>query len=135
MRVSHFDQAVANIYAANPSIEKEAYYLLREALDYTCEKSQNNGDENKHVSATQLLNGFREFSLKQYGPMAATLFSEWNITKCADIGEMVFGLIEEGIFSKQESDKRSDFTEIYDFEEVFVHSFLPSKKIASPLSD
>ena len=128
MKVSHFDHAVSNIYGKNTNIEKEAYYHLREALDYTCEQNEEKGDDNKHVSATELLQGFREFSLNQYGPMAATLFAEWNLKKCSDIGQMVFNLIEEGIFSKQESDKRSDFVEVYSFEEAFVQPFLPKKR-------
>ena len=63
--------------------------------------------------------------------MAATLLSEWNLTKCSDIGDMVFNLIEEGIFSKQESDKHSDFNEIYSFQEAFVDPFLPKTKMSS----
>jgi len=131
MRVSHFDHAVVNIYANDQRIEKEAYYLLRDALDYTCEQAQEKGDDNKHVSAIELLEGFRTYLLKQFGPMAATLLNEWNVTKCSDIGDMVFNLIEEGIFSRQESDQRSDFEEVYDFQEAFVHPFLPKTKIPS----
>ena len=130
MRISHFDQAVANIYAKDSRIEKEAYHLLREALDYTSEKARNEGSANHHVSAADLLEGFREFSLKEYGPMAATLFSEWNLNNCGDIGDMVFHLIDEGIFSKQDSDKRSDFEDLYDFKQTFVFPFLPKEKLS-----
>ena len=130
MRISHFDQAVANIYAKDSRIEKEAYHLLREALDYTSDKAQDEGSANHHVSAADLLEGFKEFSLKEYGPMAATLFSEWNLTKCGDIGDMVFHLIDEGIFSKQDSDKRSDFEDLYDFKQTFVFPFLPKEKLS-----
>jgi uncharacterized repeat protein (TIGR04138 family) len=129
MRVSHFDQAVKNICAKNSRIDKGAYDFLREALDYTSEKSKKEGTGSNHVSAAELLEGIKEFALKEFGPMAATLFQEWNVRYCADIGEMVFSLIDEGIFSKQESDRREDFCEIFDFQQAFVYPFLPKHKI------
>lgn len=134
MRVSHFDQAVEQIYSRNQRIAKEAYYLLRDTLDYTSDKAKEEGAETNHVSASELLEGFKEYSLQQFGPMAATLLDEWNLTKCSDIGDMVFSLIDEGIFSKQDSDKPEDFVDIYEFSEVFVEPFLPKHKQKAHLS-
>lgn len=134
MRVSHFDQAVEQIYSRNQKIAKEAYYLLQDALDYTTEKSKEDGAASNHVSAAELLEGFKKYSLDQFGPMAATLFAEWNLTKCSDIGEMVFSLIDEGIFSKQDSDRPEDFVDLFDFAEVFVEPFLPKHKQKANLS-
>jgi len=128
MRVSHFEHAVEQIYARDPRIEKAAYYVLRDALDYTTEKAQEEGSVTRHVSAAELLEGFKDYCLKEFGPMAATLFEEWNLTQCSDIGEMVFALIGEGIFSKQDSDNREDFSEVFDFKTTFVTPFLPKRK-------
>lgn len=128
MQITHFDKAVEKICDTHPRIDKAAYYFLQDALNHASEKAQESGATNKHVSAEELLLGFKDFALQQFGPMASTLFAEWNLQQCSDIGDMVFNLIDEGIFSKQESDKREDFHNIYDFKEAFVVPFLPSSK-------
>jgi len=129
MKVTHFDQAVINICERDSRIDKDAYDFLKDALDYASDQAQETGAPNNHVSASDLLAGIRDYALKQFGPMAATLFAEWNVTKCSDFGDMVFNLIDEGIFSKQESDNREDFIEIFDFKETFETPFLPKRKL------
>ena len=42
---------------------------------------------------------------------------------------MVFLLIAEGMFGKQDSDSREDFIEYFSFDDVFVTPFLPKKLI------
>ena len=42
-----------------------------------------------------------------------------------DFGEMVFNLIEYGVFSKNEQDSKEDFSAIYSFEEAFIKPFQP----------
>ena len=37
----------------------------------------------------------------------------------ADFGQIVFNLVDYGLMGKQESDRREDFQEVYDFSEVF----------------
>ncbi len=128
MQPLHFEKALEKILSRDSRYEGEAYVFLKEALDFTvsneyAEKLANS----KHVSAKELLMGFREFALKQYGPMAATLFSEWGINSCDDIGNMVFLLIEEGMFGKQDSDSPDDFKPYYSFQEAFVEPFLPKQ--------
>lgn len=128
----HFETALENILARDSRYEGEAYIFLKEALDFTVSNDSNQDLRNsKHVSAKELLLGFREYSLKQYGPMAATLFNEWGIQSCDDIGNMVFLLIEEGMFGKQDSDSPDDFKPYYSFDEAFVEPFLPKSSRSS----
>ena len=56
--------------------------------------------------------------------------SEWSIRKCQDVGDMVFHLIEEQVFGKQDSDKKEDFSEVFDFEASLITPFLPKSKAA-----
>ncbi len=125
----HFDTALENILARDTRYEGEAYVFLKETLDYTVSNEYAQELANsKHVSAKELLMGFRDFALKQYGPMASTLFSEWGISSCDDVGNMVFLLIEEGMFGKQDSDSPEDFKPYYSFHDAFVVPFLPKGK-------
>ena len=122
----HFDQALYNILKRDPRFAPDAYAFLKQALDYTVtEHTKEDPEMSQHVTAKELLNGFRALAINEYGPMASTLFNEWGIHSCSHIGDMVFNLIEEGMFGKQDSDNRSDFTDVYDFHEAFILPYLP----------
>ena len=126
MQKEQYEEAIIRIISRDKRFEREAFFFLKEALDFTIQDVSTKAPENsKHVSAAQLLHGFRDLALKEFGPMAATLFSEWGIHRCADIGDMVFLLIQEGAFGKQDNDRQEDFIEIFTFENAFVTPFLP----------
>jgi uncharacterized repeat protein (TIGR04138 family) len=129
MQPVQFHQAIELIRRQDPRFDPSAYFFLKEALDFTLKKAQESATEGSspHVSGGQLLAGFRDLALQDFGPMAATLFKEWGVRNCTHIGELVFHLIDAGIFGKQESDKREDFSEAYDFEQAFVAPFLPKR--------
>lgn len=122
----HFEQALQNIVQRDPRFSVDSYAFLKQALDHTVtEHSKKDPSMSQHVTARELLIGFKELALKEYGPMASTLLEEWGIKNCSNIGDMVFNLIEEGMFGKQDSDSRDDFSELYDFHEAFVLPYLP----------
>ena len=126
MQKEQFDEAVRRIISRDKRFEREAFFFLKKALDSTIQDASAKHPENsKHVSASQLLCGFRDLALKEFGPMAATLFDEWGIQCCADIGDMVFLLIQEGVFGKQDNVRHEETVEIYTFENAFVKPFLP----------
>ncbi len=81
----------------------------------------------RHVTGPELLDGVRQYALKEFGPMVMTVFDSWGIHSCEDIGHMVFNLIGAGIFGKTEQDSIEDFKNVYDFEEAFVRPFAPAK--------
>lgn len=122
-----FEDAVERISNRDPRFHRDAYYFLREALDHTVKilTRDSIGDPGRHVSGPELLDGFRELSLNQFGPMAVTVFEQWGISRCSDVGDMVFNLIHEGAFGQSETDRPEDFHGGYDFHEAFVAPFLP----------
>lgn len=122
-----FNKVVDLIVKDDLRFDKGAYYFMREALDYTLNglKRKKKVQKTNHVSGQQLLEGIRDFALDQYGPMTMTLFEQWGVGKCSDFGDIVFNLVEYGVFGKTENDQKQDFSEGYDFQEVFVHPFLP----------
>src|SRR5262249_29313470 len=81
----------------------------------------------RHVTGPELLDGVRQYALKEFGPMVMTVFDSWGIRSCEDIGHMVFNLIAAGGFGKTEQDSIEDFKNVYDFEEAFVRPFAPAK--------
>jgi len=125
MQSNQFEHAVASILEKEKRFQPGAYFLVREALDFTVDRlSRETNGEKRHVSGKELLQGFRDYVLQEYGPMSATLLRDWKIQKCRHVGEIVFLFIENGIFGKQDSDSLDDFDEIYSFEEAFSAPFI-----------
>lgn len=129
MQSNSFEHAVASIIESEKRFEPGAYFLVREVLDFTVERlAKRTGGESRHVSGRELLEGFRDYLLQEYGPMSATLLEDWGISKCRHVGEIVFLFIGHGVFGKQDSDTLDDFEEIFTFEEAFVSPFLVAQK-------
>jgi len=129
MQAKQFEQSVVAILKRDKRFEPHAYFFLKDALDFTLKRvAESNAGQARHVSGPELLAGFRDFALEQFGPMASTLLSEWGVRQCQDVGDMVFHLIEEQIFGKQDSDRREDFSAVFDFDEAFVQPFLPKRR-------
>jgi len=121
-----FAEALDSIVANDPRYTHDAYVFLRDALDFTTKQQKKiKGTTVRHVSGPELLEGVRQYALKEFGPLVVTVFSYWGIRECEDIGHMVFNLIGAGIFGKTEEDSIEDFKNVYDFEEAFVKPFSP----------
>ncbi len=129
-----FAEALDSIVAGDPRYQRDAYIFLRDALDFTTKQQKKiKGATVRHVAGPELLEGVRVYALKEFGPMVITVFSSWGITRCEDIGHMVFNLIGAGIFGKTEEDSIEDFKNVYDFYEAFVKPFAPEKPLVAKL--
>src|ERR1700712_4709183 len=125
-----FAEALDSIGASDPRYQRDAYVFLRDALDYTTkQQKKSKGASVRHVAGPELLEGVRQYALKEFGPMVVTVLSYWGIKSCEDIGHMVFNLIGAGIFGKTEEDSIQDFKSVYDFHEALGNPFEPQ---ASP---
>ncbi len=128
-----FQETIDRITSEHPDFHEDAYHFLRETLEYTVRKLQKKrGDSSRHVNARQLLEGWRDYAIKQFGPMVPTVMEAWGISKCHDIGVMVFRLIDAGLFGRNHDDSLEDFDNVFDFHDAFVVPYLPqAKKSAS----
>ena len=130
MQAMQFEQSVVSILKRDRRFDPNAYFFLKDALDFMFKCSADSGaSPSRHVTGPELLTGFRDHALEQYGPMASTLMNEWGLKRCQDVGDMVFNLIEEQVFGKQESDKKEDFSEVFDFVDSFTSPFLPKDRV------
>jgi len=123
-----FAEALESIVATDPRYQRDAYIFLRDALDFTTKQQKKaKGTSVRHVTGPELLEGVRQYALREFGPMVMTVFENWGVHSCEDIGNMVFNLIGAGIFGKTEEDSIEDFKDVYDFKEAFVWPFAPAK--------
>ena len=126
-----FAEALDSIVASDPRYQREAYVFLRDSLDFTTKQQKKaKGTTVRHVSGPELLEGVRQYALKEFGPMVVTVFDNWGIRSCEDIGHMVFNLIGAGIFGKTDEDSIEGFKSVYDFQDAFVKPFAPERKTA-----
>jgi uncharacterized repeat protein (TIGR04138 family) len=129
MHELNFDLKVDQIIARDVRYRREAYAFLREALDFTQKLlSRENQQKIRHITGQELLDGIRQFALKEYGPMAATVLEEWGVTSCPDFGEIVFNMVDVGLLARTEEDRREHFQNGYDFTTAFRKPFWPKDK-------
>ena len=129
MQPFDYDEILDQIVDKDIRYHKDAYYFIREALDYTQQKlsKEAGGDETRHISGQELTDGLRKYALNNYGPMTKMVFNEWGINATEDFGEIVFNLVENNLLAKTENDSREDFANGFDFNEAFVLPYQSSK--------
>ncbi len=74
----------------------------------------------RHVTGQQLCDGLREFAIEQYGLMARTVLRSWNITTCADFGNLVFAMVDAEMMQRTDQDTIDDFVDVYNFADAFA---------------
>jgi uncharacterized repeat protein (TIGR04138 family) len=131
MRPVNLEDDIRRIVAADPRYPYDAYIFVQEALQHTQRALGRTKSDHKHVGGKELLDGLRQYALKTFGPMVPTVFGEWGINSCEDVGEIVFNMIEHGVASKTASDCREDFKGHFKFDDAFRKPYLPSKPPAS----
>ncbi len=135
MHEKDFNEVVDVICANDPRYLPDAYFFIRETLDFTVRMHKKPAQgAMRHVTAEELLEGIRIYALQEYGPMALTVLQSWGLTCTKDIGAAVFHLVESGKLGKTESDSKEDFANGYAFESAFQVPFLPREK-GAPTDD
>lgn len=110
-------QRLQSLLRKYPKYDSEAYSFIYEALEYT--KKLKAKKDRDHVAIRELLEGFRMYSIEQFGFLAKTVLNCWGIETTKDIGDIVFNLMEFDLIGKSEKDSREDFNNVYDFNKVF----------------
>jgi uncharacterized repeat protein (TIGR04138 family) len=134
MQEVNFDEELEQILAKDSRFHRDAYLFIRDALQITkrqVHKENRESREEKHVTGQELLEGIRQFALKEFGPMSVTVFEEWGVRNCRDFGEIVFNMVEIRLLAKTERDTRDDFQSGYDFTDAFRKPFWPAGKLNS----
>lgn len=119
------DEVLHRLQESNPRFHGKAYLFLLSALHRVMEAL----DQPRHISGRELAQGVRDLALERFGPMARTVLEHWGIHETQDLGDIVFALIECGILTKQDDDRREDFQDVFDFEEAFEREYPWSGRI------
>jgi uncharacterized repeat protein (TIGR04138 family) len=100
----------------------EAFEFLHRGLEVATRIKYGDAppDEPRHVSGQELCHALRVFAMQRWGPLALEVLRRWNIKQTRDFGEMVYLMIDLGLMGRQESDRITDFDDVYEFEQAFA---------------
>ena len=104
--------AIDRIRAADPRFRREAYGFVLLALGLAAQAlppERREDSERRHLTAAELLASVVDLAHQEFGAMAPTVFQEWGVRTAADVGELVFQLVESGQLSARPEDRREDF--------------------------
>lgn len=102
-----------------PRYHETAYVFVLSALHFVLEHLS----EPRHISGRELVLGVRDLAIERFGPMARTVLEHWGIRETADVGRLVFALVECGILIKQDEDDLADFADVFSFDEAFNQNY------------
>src|SRR5437868_7017311 len=77
----------------------------------------------RHITGIELANSCRELALERYGVMARVVLEHWGICATADIGDIVFCLVDLGFLLSQPQDTRDEFVDVFDFDLAFERDY------------
>jgi uncharacterized repeat protein (TIGR04138 family) len=123
------DGVLARIHAlGGRRFDERAYLFVLAGIEYL----QSKLDVRRHVSGAELAWACRDLALERFGLLARTVLDCWGVQDTADIGQIVFTLVQIELLSTQPGDKIEDFAGVYDFESAFDDGY--QVRAASALS-
>lgn len=94
---------------------ERAYLFVLAALEFR----QQGLTERRHLSGRELAESVRDLALERFGVTARMVLDHWGVRSSADIGDVVFTMVETGLLMALPSDTRDDFVDVVDFGHVF----------------
>lgn len=92
-----------------------AYLFVLAALEH----AQRRLPVRRHLTAQELALACRDLALDRFGVLAGIVLRHWGLSSTADIGAVVFTLVDLGFLASLPSDSREQFIGVFDFPEVF----------------
>ena len=112
-----FEKVIEILVERYPQYTEEAYEFMRAGMDSAADRFCRD-DKSPHLSARELYLGACAYALEEYGPLAARVLEFWGIKSSRDFGNIVYNLIEVGVFGKQKGDSPEQFDELPDLRQV-----------------
>ena len=113
------DGIMDRIRLREPRFHEHAYLFVLAALEY----SQTKLTERRHITGRELSDACRALALDRYGVMARVVLQHWGVRCTADLGDIVFTLVDTGLLLSQPNDTRDDFVDVFDFEDAFEREY------------
>ncbi len=99
--------------------DERAYLFVLAALEFCQTRLQ----ERRHITGRELAESCRALALDRYGVMARMVLEHWGVRCTADVGDIVFTLVDTGLLLSQPNDSRDDFVGVFEFEDAFERDY------------
>jgi uncharacterized repeat protein (TIGR04138 family) len=113
------DGVMDRLRLIEPRFQENAYLFVLAALEH----SQTRLPERRHISGAELAHACRDLALQRFGVMSRMVLESWGVTTTADIGDIVFALVELGLLSSQPTDSKADFLDVFTFDRAFERDY------------
>ncbi|MDB4875774.1 MAG: Verrucomicrobia/Planctomycetes-restricted protein [Gemmatimonadetes bacterium] len=113
------DGIMDRIRLVEPRFDERAYLFVLAALEYC----QQHLDERRHINGRELALACRDLALDRFGVMARLVLEHWGVRTSADIGHVVFTLVDLGLLMSQPTDTRDEFADVFDFDQAFEREY------------
>jgi uncharacterized repeat protein (TIGR04138 family) len=98
---------------------EHAYLFVLASLEF----QQSRLSERRHIDGRELAGAVRDLAIQRFGVMAGLVLQHWGVRSTADLGHIVFAMVELGLLMSQPTDSRDDFTDVFDFDHAFDSSY------------
>jgi uncharacterized repeat protein (TIGR04138 family) len=98
---------------------ERAYLFVLAALEF----QQARMPSRRHIDGRELAEAVRDLALERFGVTARLVLDHWGVRCTADLGDIVFTMVELGLLMSQPSDSREDFSGVFDFDHAFESSY------------
>lgn len=99
--------------------DERAYLFVLAALEFC----QQRLPERRHISGRELALACRDLALDRYGVLSGLVLEHWGVRSTADLGDVVFTLVELELLMSQPSDTREEFIGVFDFGQAFEREY------------
>lgn len=119
VELSFRDGVMDRIRLRESRYHEHAYLFVLAAL----ELAQMRLPERRHISGRELAVSCRDLALERYGVMARVVLAYWGVHATADIGDIVFTLVDLGLLISQPTDTKDEFADVFDFDQAFEREY------------
>ena len=113
------DGIMDRIRLREPRFDERAYLFVLAALEFC----QQRLDERRHITGRELALACRDLALDRFGVMSRLVLEHWGVRSSADIGDVVFTLVDLGLLMSQPTDAREEFADVFDFDRAFEQEY------------
>ena len=99
--------------------DERAYLFVLGALEYC----QQRLTERRHITGRELALACRDLALERFGVLARVVLEHWGVRRSADIGDVVFTLVELDLLMSQATDSRDEFADVFEFDQAFERDY------------
>lgn len=113
------DGIMDQIQLREKRFHERAYLFVLAALEFR----QASLPQRRHITGRELAEAVRDLALEKFGVMGRLVLEHWGVRTSADVGDVVFTLVDCGFLISQPTDSRNDFVDVVDFDRVFAHEY------------